>query len=85
MLYFLETCLADFALFRVQQFLGPHWEVYIIPVFRLFGGIIITWKRNLGEIHFMHVRRQVAFGVLALPNEGGVVTLFRSRFRMSSL
>lgn len=34
-----------------------------------FRGIVIAWRKNLGAIHFLHINRQLTFGVLSFPNQ----------------
>lgn len=40
----------------------------MIPAIGLSGGIIIGWLKNFGKVIFFHTNRQIAFGIITMPN-----------------
>lgn len=63
--YIVETRLFEDAISHVQRLMEPQWSLYMIATIGLSGGIIILWKRGIGNIDFVHYNRQVAFGVIS--------------------
>ena len=92
-LCFLETRLSENAGNHIRQFFGPAWDFYMILANGLLGGIVIVWKKFLGNVNFYNIDGQVAFGVITL-NHGpswilGVVyastSVFQRRFLWSQV
>lgn len=60
--------LTDQALDHVHWFLGPLWNIYMIPSIGLSRGIVFTSHKDFGAIQFTHMDWQVAFVIITHNN-----------------
>lgn len=61
----METRIAEQSFPWIQRIIGLQLSTHMVPTEKLFGGIILIWRKGLGAIDFTHGNGQAIFGIIS--------------------